>query len=50
MVRPALGEHDAELNFVALFLEVGEKRVQPLESFATFPDVVCCSVSSRQAL
>ena len=31
-------EHDAELNFVALFLEVGEKRVQPLESFATFPD------------
>ena len=31
-------EHDAELNFVALFLEVGEKRVQPLESFAAFPD------------
>ena len=31
-------EHDAELNFVALLLEVGEKRVEPLESFATFPD------------
>ena len=44
-------EHDAELNFVALLLEVGEKRVQPLESFATFPDQVCwASVSSRQAL
>ena len=31
-------EHDAELNFVALLLEVGEKRVEPLESFAAFPD------------
>ena len=31
-------EHDAELNFIALLLEVGEKRVQPLESFAAFPD------------
>ena len=31
-------QHDAELNFVALLLEVGEERVEPLESFATFPD------------